>query len=92
MAQNTTVDVPVDAWVELTDADVELITFQNQTGTVYVQATTGVAPTSWQGSVEYNPGEGERNVYLSDIWPGVTGAVRVWAYSDGGSQVFVSHA
>jgi len=92
MANNTTISIPRDQWVELTNADVDLITFQNQNGTVYVQATTGAAPTNLDGSVEYNPGEGERNVYLSDVWPGVTGAVRVFAYSEGGSQVFVSHA
>lgn len=92
MARNTTIEAPGEQWVEITGDDVELITFQTIQSTIYVQATTGAAPTDLSGSVVYSPGSGERNVYLSDVWPGVTGAVRVFVYAEGGSQVFVSHA
>lgn len=92
MAQNTTVNVPAGAWTQLTDADVTSITFQNQGGYhVLVKGTTGTtAPTSPAGAVRYNPGQGERNVAMSDLFPGIS-AVRVWAYCDQSVPILVSH-
>lgn len=93
MAQNATITVPANTWTQLTDADISSITFQNVSGFhVFVKGTTGAtAPTDETGSIRYNPGQGERNVSLSDLFPGIA-AVRVWAYTENGSQVMVSHA
>lgn len=94
MAQNTTISLTAGAWTQLTDANVPSITFQNVgSNHIVIKATVGaVAPTNATGSIRYNPGQGERNVLLSDLFPGVIGANRVYAYSDAITPVVVSHA
>jgi len=97
---NDTLLLNVDEWAEITTADVTNITFQNLTECdLLVQATVGGEPTSTDGSIVYGHNEGERNVALSDLFPGVSGAVRVWARPDNvpydymeTAEVFVSHA
>lgn len=93
MAQNTTITLTAGSWVQLTDADVTSITFQNTGGYhVLVKGTTdATAPTDATGAVRYNPGQGERNVALSDLFPGIS-AVRLWAFCDQAVSVAVSHA
>ena len=94
MPQHTTVHVPAGSWKELTSADITDITFQN-TGSNYVliQATVGsVEPTSKGGALRYNPGQGERKAAIADLFPGVAGANRVWAYAESISSVTASHA
>jgi hypothetical protein len=94
MAQNTTITVPAGAWTQLTDADITSITFQNiGSNHIMVKATTdGTAPTNYAGAIRYNPGQGERNVALSDLFPGLAGRDRLWAYATDATQVVVSHA
>ena len=94
MPQNTTISVPAATWTQLTDADITSITFQNVgSNHVIVKATTdGTAPTTTTGSFRYNPGQGERNVELSDLFPGIASRDRLWCYSTDGSSVVVSHA
>jgi len=94
MAQNTTVSLTANTWTQLTDANVAAITFQNVgSNHIIIKATVGaVAPTSNAGAIRYNPGQGERNALLSDLFPGVAGANRVYAYSDAITPVVVSHA
>lgn len=93
MARNTTVTLTAGSWTELTDADVQEVTFQNISSSyVLVQGTTGSAPSAKAGSLRYNPGQGERNMPLSYLWPGVSGVVRLWAYSDQNVEVMISHA
>jgi len=93
MAQNTDVVLPIATWTQLTDADVTSITFQNKSGNfIFVKGTAGAsAPTDDDGAVRYNPGQGERNALLSDLFPGIA-AVRVYAYAPTGAEVMVSHA
>lgn len=94
MPQNTTVTLTARQWTQLTDADVTLITFQN-TGAyhILIKATTdATAPTDANGSLRYNPGQGERNVALADLFPGISGADRLFAFCDAGVDVMVSHA
>lgn len=93
MAQNTTVNLASNEWTQLTDADVTAITFQNIGGShMLVKGTTGAtAPTEFTGCIRYNPGQGELNTALADLFPGIA-AVRVYAYSPGGVSVMVSHA
>ena len=92
MAQNTDIVLPIGAWTQLTDADVTAITFQNKSGNyILVKGTVGAtAPTNNDGAIRYNPGQGERNVSLSDLFPGIS-ASRVYAYAPNGAEVMVSH-
>ena len=93
MSQNTDIVLAPETWTQLTDADVSAISFQNKSGNfILVKGTaTASAPTDDDGAVRYNPGQGERNVSLSDLFPGIS-AARVYAYAPGGAEVFVSHA
>lgn len=94
MPQQITTSIAANTWTQLTDANVTAITFQNVSGDyVLIRATNGTtAPTNIAGALRYNPGQGERNVALSDLSPGITGANRVWAFAPAGAQMVVSHA
>lgn len=94
MAQNTTTTIAASTWTQLTDADVARITFQNVgSNHVLIKATIGAStPTNATGAIRYNPGQGERNVLLADLFPGLVGANRVYAYSPDATQIVVSHA
>ena len=97
MAQDAVVTVAAGGtWPELTDGNVTAISFQ-VLGNDYilVQATTSAAPTA--GSVNgyhYNAQMGAQNVSLTDLWPGVASADRVFARTETGNpcDVKVSHA
>ena len=93
MAQNTDIDLPIGAWTQLTNADATAVTFQNKSGNfVLIKGTASAsAPTDETGAVRYNPGQGERNVTLSELFAGIT-AVRVYAYAATGGIVMISHA
>tara|TARA_R110002153_G_scaffold3264_7_gene16052 strand:+ start:6258 stop:6539 length:282 start_codon:yes stop_codon:yes gene_type:complete len=93
MAQNTDITLAADTWALLTNSNVTSITFQNKGAYhILVKGTTGTAaPTDENGSIRYNPGQGERNVLLSDLFSG-TSSVRVWAKSKKSLPVMVSHA
>lgn len=94
MAQNTTITLAARTWTQLTDADITSITFQNVgSNHILIKATTDTTtPTSAAGAIRYNPGQGERNVALSDLFPGLAGRDRVWAYAEDATPVVVSHA
>ena len=94
MAQNTTVNIPAATWTQITDGNVTAMTFQNISGNfVLVKGTVGAtAPTTLPGSLRYNPGQGERNVALADLFPGISGVNRLYVFSDSGAQMVVSNA
>ena len=94
MAQNTTITLTAGAWTQLTDADATNITFQNrgQHHIFVAGATDATAPTDFSGAIRYNPGQGERNVAIADVFLGLTTPDRLYAYSDHAVDVFVSHA
>jgi len=94
MPQNTNITLTAGSWTQLTDADITSATFQNRSAyPVLVKGTVGaVAPSDADGAIRYNPGQGERNVLLSDLFPGVSGANRLYAYSDQEAEVSISHA
>lgn len=94
MARQATIDVVKEAWTQLTAADVSVITFQNiGSNYVLISGTNGaVAPGSIDGALRYNPGQGEMGASVAEMFPGVSGANRIWAYCDNASQVVVSHA
>jgi hypothetical protein len=94
MPQHTTYDVTT-IWVLITDADVTAATFQNLTQQdMMITGTNGVTPPA-AGAVQmiYGPRQGERNAPLSDLFPGISGANRIWARMQSGTgTVFISHA
>lgn len=95
MPQTTTINVPKWTWVQLTDANVTNITFRNEGGsTMLVEATVGaVAPSDIIGARAYPPGAGEVNVALASLFPGTTGANRVYAWGrDDTTSATVSNA
>ena len=93
MARNTTLNLTAETWTELTGGDVASLTFQNKGGhhILVKGGATAALPTDADGALRYNPGQGERNARLSDLFPGLA-AVRVFAYCDFGVPVVVSHA
>lgn len=94
MPQNTTKNVAAATWTQLTDANITTVTFQNISGAfVLIKGTVGAtAPTNREGAIRYNPGQGERNVLLSDLFPGLSGVNRLYAFSEDGASVVISHA
>ena len=95
MAQDTTKkNVPAATWYQITDANVSSITFQNLSSCVMkVKPTVGAnAPTDDLGAKFYPKFQGERNIALTDLSPGVSGANRVYVYFADGGDVTVSHA
>lgn len=93
MAQNLTLTIPAATWTQLTDADITALTFQNVGGNhILIKATTdGTAPTNFSAAIRYNPGQGERNVSLADLFPGLAARDRVWAWAENTTPIFVSH-
>ena len=95
MARNDTIILPQGVWTQLTNANASALRVQNLGGyTLQLQATAGaVAPTSISGAVELRSGETlSADLTLAQLWPGVTGANRVYAISDVVAPVSVSHA
>ena len=101
MAQNDTVTLTAATWTQITNGDVSSITFQNRglagsellEPALYVMATASAsAPSTLDGAIRYERGQGERNVALSDLFPGVTSPVRLYGYSTDAIDVQVSHA
>lgn len=97
MAQNTDIVLTAGSWTQLTNANVTSITFQNRSSDfILIKGTTSAsAPTDDDGAIRYNPGQGERNVLLSDLFPGIA-AVRVYAYAPtnvtASPTIMVSHS
>lgn len=95
MARHERLILPTETWTELSQDDIESITFQN-TGKhpVHIAVTAGAAPNGVDGALIYEPGQGERNVALGDLAPGVGTPLRVYAFAShlGHNEVFVSHA
>lgn len=94
MAQNTDLNITAKTWTLITDSDVTQISFQNKGGThiLVKSGTSATLPTTFDGAIRYNPGQGEKNALLSDIWPGLASRVRVFVYAYEPVTVFVSHA
>ena len=96
MAKSANVAVPAQTWTQLTSGNVSSITFQNigKEHDMFVLGTVGeVAPTGApDGAVQYNTGQGELNAAMTDLFPGVSGANRVYAWSEHGTEAAVNHA
>ena len=97
MAQNTRISCPTAAWTQLTDADTAGdISVALIKGPVLLQATADATPpTGVTGFPLTAIGDGWSEATIVEKFPGVAGAVRLWAYPDrsdsAGAIVQVSH-
>lgn len=89
MAQNqVTVTCPAGAWTQLTNANATKISFQSQTGGIFIRCTTdATTPTEARGR-EYAEGTGELQKTLATL-TALVGAARVWAKPTGPRRAVV---
>ncbi|HMT45530.1 MAG TPA: hypothetical protein PKE59_00285 [Novosphingobium sp.] len=95
MARNDDVTLPAGAWTLITNSDVTALRVQNLgSGAVYIKARVGAgAVSSRAGSICLDSlAMLPATTPLADLFPGVEGASRVYALSDSGGVVSVSHA
>lgn len=94
MPRNSNVSIPANAWTQITANDITAITFQNLSGAeILIKGTVGAnAPTDASGAIRYGSDLGERNASLADLFPGISGANRVYALCPLAGSVMVSHA
>ena len=95
MPQMTTVAVPANTWTQITNANATSISFQNVSAgyTVFIKGTVGATPPSnFEGAIQYAPMQRETNIALSNLFPGVSGANRIYAWCSNEAQVSVNHA
>jgi hypothetical protein len=96
MAREETFSFPVKTWTQLTNADAEAIRVQNECSfDIILKATVGaIAPSSVTGGIRLKGGQTITAADLiADLFPGVSGANRVYAWCDNGEgRVSVSHA
>ena len=93
MPQNTTISIPANTWTQISDANVTVMRVCSLgTEPISLQATVGATPPSnLLGVVPIIPRE-VRVVDLAQLWPGVAGANRVYAYSSVAAKISVSNA
>lgn len=94
MAQHAHVQIPAQTWTLLTSSDVTAFTFQVATKSqLRLTATVGTTPPAEDApGWLFGPGEGDKDRALTELFPGVTGANRVWGWMDYAGAVMVSHA
>ena len=95
MARNDNVAIPAITWTQLTNANATAIRVQSVSGSeMTLQATNGVtAPTTQVGAIVLaGVAVLAADLTIAQLWPGVTGANRVWAFATAASVASVSHA
>lgn len=96
MARHEIVSLTKGVPVQLTNASAAVISFQVKSGAqVFVAGTTDTTPPALGAPAwEYSQGQGEIGAALADLFPGVSGVTRVWAWFEDGEdvRVMVSHA
>lgn len=95
MPSNTTITVAAGVWTQITAGDVTALRVQNQGGwEVALKATVGaVPPTDHAGDFKLaGLSAVAANYLLADVWPGVPGANRVYAWAAQPVNLSVSHA
>lgn len=95
MARNDNVACAANAWTQLTNSDIAAIRVQNYGGeTLALKATVGATPpANTTGAVGLAPGEVlAADLTLADLFPGVVGANRLYAYAYSATVASVSHA
>lgn len=90
----TPIGSPSYTWVELTENEAFLVTFQNVGySQVFVKATASAsAPVNAVGALEFPPASQAVSYTLTEMFPGIAGANRLWAYAPFETSVAVSHA
>ena len=89
MAQNQIkVSCPAGSWTQLTNADATEMTFQVQSGSVYVRFTTDTTTPTETIGLEYKEGEGELQKLMTDL-TSLASADRAWAKPVGGRRAIV---
>ena len=95
MPQNATVSIPGATWTQITNSDVSALRVQVfGEVAVHLMATAGAAaPASLAGSLRI-PGGGivAADLTLAQLFPGVSGANRVYAWCQTPASLSVSHA
>ena len=93
-ALTTPLAAPTITWTELTEAETEYVTFQNVGyAPVFVKATSSSSePVDTSGSLEFPAAAQAVSYNLTDMFPGTSGANRLWAYSWFDTSVAISHA
>ena len=95
MARNDNVAIAANTPVQLTNANAAAVWVHNLSGyAVYLQATLGTTPpASRAGGVMLQAGGTlAADLTLAQLWPGITGANRLWAFADLACDLSVSHA
>lgn len=95
MAYQDTVTCPAATPTLITpDAPTGNVVFQNKTGgRVWLSAAVGeTPPTDRDGAILFTSGSGERSFFIADLFPGLTGANRLYAEAEIAGGVFVSYA
>lgn len=94
MAQTTNISVPARTWTQISDGNIAAVTFQNVSEfDIFIRGTVGaVAPTGGASGIKYEPTRGEVNRPMTDLFPGTSGANRLYAYSESNAVVFISNA
>lgn len=89
----TPVGSPTYSWVELTENATDFITFQNVGySQVFVKATaTSAEPSDVNGALEFPPAAQAVSYLIAEMFPGVGGANRLWAYAPFETLVSVNH-
>jgi len=95
MARNDNVEIPRAVWTQLTNANASAIRVQSVSATeMMLQATNGVtAPSTLLGVIVLAGGNVlAADLTIAQLWPGVAGANRVWAFANTATVASVSHA
>ena len=95
MARNDNVEIPPYVWTQLTNANASSIRVQSVSATeMILQATNGAtAPSTMLGTIVLGGGNVlAADMTIAQLWPGVAGANRVWAFANTPSVASVSHA
>lgn len=95
MAQNTNITCAAGVWTLLTDSNVTALRAVNMgSHAIWLKATVGAtAPANAAGGLPLLPNQIlAADLTLEQVFPGVTGANRVYALAPEGAVVSVSHA
>lgn len=95
MARNDNVQLTRKVWGQLTNGNTVAIRVDNETPyAIRLMGTVGeVAPTTLSGSISLPAGEIlAADITLEQLFPGVAGVNRVYAFSTIDCEVSVSHA
>ncbi len=95
MPFNDVIELEPNVVTPVTENNITRITVKNLgASTVYLRATVGSVAPTYQQMINHLPfgiSEGEKNMVLSEAFPGLPGANRVYMMSRDRLRVFVSH-